>query len=270
MVNRGGHDSRAGLAIAEAAPDATAACWRTFRYSGTLPAPHHDPAAKAISVEARRLTVDDVDAVYALHLRVLEVMPRPGLVRPDSRAYFQSHVGDDQGFILGCFFGSRLIGYGLCSLPSDPAENYGTVLGLPPEELLLVGQLEGAAVDDAYWGRGIHRLLATWRANCLIAAGYRHVCATVAPGNVWSLRNLLDTGLTVRRIGTLYGGLLRYVMQNDVERPMQLDLAESRSLPLQDTEAQAALLDRGYVGHACSLERDGLRLMHFAPPLEAA
>lgn len=272
MAAQGGQDRPPDLAVLEPkrSDGLPAQCWETFRYSGMLPAPCHDPDAGAIPVEARRLGLADVDDVYSLHLRVLEVMPRPGLVRPDPRSYFEGHVAGGEGFILGCFSDGRLIGYGLCSLPQDPVENYGMLLGLPPEDLLLVGQLEGAAVDDAFWGRGIHRLLARWRADCLVAAGYRHICATVAPGNVWSLRNLLHTGLTVRCTGTLYGGLERYVMQNDVERPMVLDLDGSRVLPLQDLDEQAALLSQGYVGYACSLESGGRRLMHFARPMEAA
>ncbi len=272
MALRGASGSQSGMTVLEAPKGVGAPeyCWETFRYSGMLPAPHHAPDAGPIAVEARRLGLDDVDDVYALHLRVQGAMRRPGLVRPDTRDYFAGHVSGGEGFILGCFSEERLIGYGLCSLPRDPQENYGVLLGLPAEELLQVGQLEGAAVDEAYWGRGIHRLLATWRANCLVAAGYRHICATVAPGNVWSLRNLLKTGLTVRHLGTLYGGLLRYVMQNDVERPLALDLTASRVLPVQDIEAQATLLMKGYVGYACSQEPGGPALMHFARPRGAA
>jgi hypothetical protein len=245
-----------GAAVVAAVPVAEPP-WATFAAAGVLPAARHDPAAGALRFVGRPVTVDDLDAVYALHLEAVDSMTSPGLVRRDERAYFESHV-DGDGFILGVFCDGCLVGYGLTSFPRDGSENYGVVLGLPAGELPLVGQLEGAAVGVAHWGRGLHRRLATWRAEVLAAAGYRHICATVAPGNVWSMRNLLRTGLVIRCVGHLYGGLLRFVMQRDEAAPTVLVPGTEVTVPLDDIGRQAALMADGYVGHDCLTYRPGV------------
>lgn len=237
--------------------------WADFSVTGILPPPHHDPRAPSLPFTARPLTPADVEAIYALHLEVVSHMRAPGLVRRDSRDYFAAHV-DGAGFILGAFSGERLIGYGLSSFPRDPAENYGVPLGVPSDQLPLVGQLEGAAVSVDHWGRGLHFLLAGWRAVCLADSGYRHICATVAPGNVWSLRNLLRTGLVIRAVGHLYGGLLRFILQHDRQGPPTPDPATSVSVPLDDLDRQRALLAEGYFCHACTTRGPGDHVLTYS------
>lgn len=239
--------------------------WVGFHTSGTLPSPLHDPSAPGLPFEARRLRAADVDAVYALHLEVVSQMSAPGLVRRDTRDYFAAHI-EDAGFILGTFCEDRLVGYGLSSFPRDELENYGVQLKLPAHELPLVGQLEGAAVGVEHWGRGLHLMLAGWRADCLAEAGFRHICATVAPGNVWSLRNLLRTGLVIRHIGVLYGGLLRYVLQQDRHLPPVADVASSCMVPLDNLDRQRELIADGYFCHACTTHGPGNHTLTYSRP----
>jgi hypothetical protein len=219
-----------------------AASWRGFRQDGILAPSRHAPNAAEVPFRAHALTAEHVDAIYVLPRMAHAVAVRPELVLLDSRDYFASHI-DGHGLILGVFVGDDLVGYGLISIPANDAENYGTFLGLPHDEFSLVGQLEGAAVHHDWWGRGLHNMLARWRVACLHNAGYRHICATVAPRNTWSLNNLLRVGMTVRQIATLYGGLTRYVLQwEGPSYPALKSAPGDIPVSLDDLEAQRGLI----------------------------
>lgn len=209
---------------------------------------------------------EHVEAVYSLHRVAHSLASRPDLVRLDTREYFASHIAQ-HGFILGILVGNDLVGYGLASLPSTDAENYGTLLRLPRSEFPLVGQLEGAAVHLDWWGRGLHHMLARWRISCLADDGRRHICATVAPRNIWSLNNLLRVGMTVRRIATLYGGLTRYVMQwEGAAYVPPASQPGDRVVDLDDLQAQAALLDAGWRGTLLQRVEGDRWTLTFRPP----
>ena len=228
-------------------------CWNSFARSGVLDPSRNARDQRRQPYTARRLLEADVDEVFALHQLARSLSPRPELVRPDTRDYFLRHM-EDEGFILGAFVGGALVGYGLASLPHSLEDSYGPVLGLPDAEFPLIGQLEGAAVHPDWWGHHLHFNLATWRIECLAAAGYKHIGATVAPRNTWSLRNLLSVGMTVRVVAEMYGGLLRYVvLWEGAERPPPAPTSGPdtlRRLPLNAIAEQTVLLHQGWRGIA--------------------
>ncbi|KJS45197.1 MAG: hypothetical protein VR70_00690 [Rhodospirillaceae bacterium BRH_c57] len=245
-----------------------ATAWRSFHRDGILPPSRHKPGAAEVPFRAHALTAEHVDAIYELHRTAHALAVRPELVRLDTRDYFAEHI-EGHGLILGVFVGDALVGYGLISIPTNDAENYGTFLGLPHDEFPLVGQLEGAAVHHDWWGRGLHNMLARWRVACLHNAGYRHICATVAPRNTWSLNNLLRVGMTVREIATLYGGLTRYVLQ--WEGPSYAALKPAAGdipLSLDDLDAQRAVIAKGARGAILQGSAAGGWTLVFHPVLE--
>ncbi|MEI7432159.1 MAG: hypothetical protein WCL27_17065, partial [Betaproteobacteria bacterium] len=166
-------------------------------------------------VTPKILQEEDLSRIVELHESVFRTVPA-GLVRHDPEDFFH-RVLVERGAILGFEFGEdSLAAYGVLTFPESDEMHYGRILDLPDTEWPLLAQLEGVSVDPRWRGHNLQRQLGLWRIATASALNYRHICATAAPENFHSWRNLLSLGLTIRQLSLLYGGFPRYVHHRDL------------------------------------------------------
>ncbi len=210
----------------------------------------------------RRLGLDDVNEVFALHRRVIRVLSAD-LVAAETRDFFLDHV-ECKGRILGLFARQGLVAYAVLGLPGSEDANFGTDHRLSIDQMLRVAHLDGASVDPLYRGNHLHRLLVHWRLDEARSAGRPIVLSTTAPGNPYSLDNLLACGLQIRGLMRKFGGW-RYLLRRDLDLDA-VPAGTGRWVDAEDLTAHTDLLQAGWRGW---MARDGERReILFTPVLE--
>jgi GNAT superfamily N-acetyltransferase len=203
-------------------------------------------SAGVVEVDGVVLGACHLDLVETLHHRVLSTLG-PGLLNKETRAFFADHLGP-AGVTLGVLVDGQLIACAIVGLPAAEAEyNFGRHLGLAGDQLALVAHLDGVYVDADWRGSGLHRQLSEQRMAIAREKGRRHMVTTVAPGNVYSWRNLFALGLVGKVLKPMFAlGHMRYVLHRDLKIPASVDMGKAISVPADDVDAQKALLERGF------------------------
>lgn len=205
-----------------------------------------NPSGAVVSLFPEVLVTADLPRIVNLHEQVFAASP-PGTVRHDVAPFFAG-VLDGKGGILGFLTESgELAAYGVLTFPAPDEMHYGRSLCLPEAEWPLLAQLEGVSVGSAWQGLGLQKRLGFWRIQTASILGFRHVSATVAPANFYSLKNLLALGLSIKGLHWLYGGLQRYVLHRDLLE-MSVDKAD-REVDAADLGLQEALFAQGARAH---------------------
>ncbi len=205
-----------------------------------------EPRPEAVTIHL--LDSTEVDVVHTLHLRAIG-QGVPGAVRPDTPEHF-AHILGGAGQIIGLKTAEGvLVAYAVLTYRPDALRDYCESLGLPESEWDSLACLDGISVHPAWRGNGVHTLLAGWRTETARSAGKRHVCATAAPSNHISWETLTAVGMRVMTLGRFYGGMLRYVLYRDLDKPVvQPDPASSVALSIGDIDQQRELLKKGMIG----------------------
>src|SRR5690606_22202458 len=107
----------------------------------------------AIAGRYAHLSVSDLDAIYALHVKATGAVGRSELIKPESRDFFK-RILSGGGRIVGVMWGDDLVAYGVLQLELPPSEDARPVLGLASTDRL--AKLAGASVLPDIWGGGIH------------------------------------------------------------------------------------------------------------------
>lgn len=196
----------------------------------------------------RRLGTLDLEAIWALQLRVRATLPDPTFLADDPPEFFQAHI-DDWGCIGGVEQDGELVAFGVLGLGATVPveENFGRLIGLPADRLRTVGQPDGVAVLGQWRGRGLQKLLLRWRLEQAKAQGCRDILSTCEPRNRISLRNMMSFGMRAVKFDYLFGGLPRVVLHQDLRGNAPVDTGKARVVPmLPDSLSQA--FGRGEVG----------------------
>lgn len=217
--------------------------------------------ADSIRIEWRTVETREAPVVHAVHLEALAGM-EPGLVRPDSLDHFIAHTGK-LGMILGGFAESAgLVAYGVLGISSATVAHMAQVLRIGADDRQRFGILDGAASLPAWRGQHLHRELIRERLAHAAQSGCTLTGATVAPGNIPSLRGLMHMHFHVETFATLYGGLPRLVLARDLLAPANSWKLEHK-VPSTDIRGHEYALAEGLKGFDCVEGKDGTWLVHY-------
>lgn len=205
----------------------------------------------------RPLRPDDLAEMHALHLRSIAGLP-PALVKPESRAFLQGLL-EGRGRVDGAFHHEALVAYGVLQHDLLPADDPRPVLGLAPGRP--VRKLAGAAVDPAWRGQGLQRMLIQRR---MARAEGAVLFATAAPGNIASWRSLTACGFAVRALQYRYGGHARYLLAYVPGECWVPGDGLAQEWPLDTIPAQEQLLAQGWRGVSPGRVPGSLRLVRQA------
>lgn len=95
----------------------------------------------------------------------------------------------------------------------------------------------------------------------LLERQFRFVCATVAPGNLASLKDKLAQGMEIHALKEKYGDWLRYILVKDLEAPRKPG-GERVLVEIENLDRQKQLLADGFVGVGIE-ERERRGLLEF-------
>ncbi len=163
-------------------------------------------------LKMRPCGIEDLDALMMLQEKICRGMERADWFAVTEREDNETFLTEPNR-ILGVFDGRRLVAYGSVGFLGAFEENLGWDLGLAEEEVLLCATLDTIVVDPDCRGMGIQRELIR---RCVEYAREKQpgcrILATVAPDNIYSLRNVQAEGFEILAQKEKYGGKERYIL----------------------------------------------------------
>ena len=203
-----------------------------------------------VPYEMRFLDEGHLPQIMALQDIVVNVLGEQVLFQPFSADFMKEHLGT-RGFSIGAFSGAELMAFRNVYFPdsNDQEWNLGLDLELPEEELSKVANLQLVCVHPSYWGNSLAFRMNSSAIRAVKDMGkYYHLCATVSPYNYWNVRILLRSGFVIKKIKEKYGGKLRYVVYQDLQKPMRFAPNGECCARLTDIHEQTEILEKGSCG----------------------
>ena len=224
----------------------------TILAAGWLRKKCHGARTQALKYTVGFLNEKHLPLVMTLQEVIIQHLQRPELLQPFSCDFMKQHMGN-QGIVLGVFVEHRLAAFRNIYFPApgDREWNLGRDLELPEDDLTKVANLQMVCVHPDYRGNGLALKMNQVSLGLLRErGGHRHICATVSPYNLWNLPVLLASGFRIVALKSKYGGKLRYIVYQDLQRPFLFDDKSAFQVRLDDFNTQKKWLDAGFCGVA--------------------
>jgi hypothetical protein len=207
---------------------------------------------KGLQYAIAPLGEEHLPVVMALQECIIQNLGRLDLLQPFSCEFMRRHMGR-QGMVLGVFVENRLAAFRNIYFPDphDEEWNLGRDLALPEEALAQVANLQMVCVHPRFRGNGLALKMNQISLGLLRESGrHPHVCATVSPYNIWNLPILLNTGFRIAKLKNKYGGKLRYILHQDLNKPFLFHDDCVVKVDLEDFDTHKKLFATGFSGVA--------------------
>lgn len=193
----------------------------------------------------RELTLEHMDSILRLQHIVLRAMENDNFLSPLTRGEYEDSI--IRNLMIGAFIDNELIAFRALAVPPLDDQHLGYDIGLSEEQLEKIVYQEITNVHPAYRGFSLQKKLGTIVMELLDASPYTHVCATVAPFNIASIKDKLSQGMVIGALKKKYGGMLRYVFYKKlhVDRNNGDKFIET---PMNAIEQQQQLIAEGWIG----------------------
>ena len=169
-----------------------------------------DGCAAEVSAEVRKAVPEELDALFAMQLRIHETMPDPEQFMPNDKEELRTNIREN--LVVGVWVGQTPIALGIVRYDGTKASNYAWKLGVPESDVPLWANFDTIAVDAAWRGNGLQRRLLeqciAWRRPDIIGMG-----CTVSPKNTFSLHNVEQAGFSVYTRQMMYDTHDRYILR---------------------------------------------------------
>ena len=161
-------------------------------------------------VVIRRCTEADLPDIMELQLKIYESMPDPGLYALVEEDHIHESIFED--YCFGTYCEDRLVGFTMMIGNRVSYRNYGTYVGYSEERQKQCVSMEITLVDDEFRGYGLQKLYVAIREEEARRAGATEALVTIAPGNKFSLANLIESGYEILETRPLYEGAVRHIL----------------------------------------------------------
>jgi hypothetical protein len=209
-------------------------------------------------LSSRLLTWQDHEDVLAFRRQIFSTLPREfRLTDPDCEnlesaeiRWAQTHLSHP-AVTLGIFHGSTLIAFASLILPQTASEDdrLSHLLGLSDSEIKRSAQMAACMVAEDFRGLRLQPKLLAWRRHLAVLANRSFIASMTACGNVYSMRNLLEAGMSIRWVGELkpdrWWQILAMELQPPSAAPPWLNPVWVKG---DDYRQQAALTQLNYEG----------------------
>lgn len=201
----------------------------------------------------RLLENDSVEAILSLQDIVLGTLINNDFLSPLTGEEYEDAIS--KNLMVGVFVEGELIAFRALAIPEIDEHHLGYDIGLQTDQLDKVVYQEITNVHPDYRGFGLQKKLGKIVMELLDASPYTHVCATVAPFNIASLKDKLSQGMLIGALKKKYGEMLRYVFYKKLHEERKVG-GEVLEINMADTEKQQQLLVEGWIGTSI-MQKDG-------------
>lgn len=198
------------------------------------------------------LEEEHLEQIMGLQQVVLQNLSRPELMASISYDFMQEHI-KRKGFILGAFIDGHLVAFRIVYFPqsTDQEFNMGFDIGLSTEQRTRVANLQMVCVHPDFRGNALGSKMNRIALDLLKEQQTcEHVFASVSPHNIWNIRVLLDCGFCIVALKFKYGGKLRYIVYQNLYKPMEFADDQVVYTGLENLNNQKKLFHSGRYGVA--------------------
>ena len=114
-------------------------------------------------------------------------------------------------YTIGAYHNGKLAGFAVLYVPGTGKENIGKDIGIAESELNTVANIKLVIVRPEYRGNGLQKKLTEKLENEAKNKGYKVLCLTVSPDNIFSRRNVESSGYVFHSQKLKYDNLLRNI-----------------------------------------------------------
>lgn len=163
------------------------------------------------SIQIRKATMEDKDAIYALMKRVFSSMEHPEWFVCDSADFVEQHISE-KGFVsVACTKENTIVGSFIVRYPGKDADNLGIDIGLSEEDLQHVVHMESYVVDPEYRGLHLAEKMLLFCESMIDKNQYTYYMATVHPDNMASASVLENQKYMIVKTTKKYGENIRNI-----------------------------------------------------------
>jgi len=203
----------------------------------------------------RLIKTEELKAAVALQKYVYDQLPNKQVLYMDSYEEMFDDIKQG-GKVIGVFNkDGEMIAYRYIGFPGRSDKNLGLDINMPKQELAKVAHLETTVVHPEYRGNSLQSLTLEQAIPMVKEFGYSHLLCTVSPQNVYSLYNIMKSGLKIKALKKKYGtdndgkdGMWRFILHRNLESAEARKASRFLSIPLVNLEQQEKLIDEGFVG----------------------
>lgn len=171
-----------------------------------------------MSIQIRKGAPGELDSFVALLNEVRTGMENKEWFYVDTPEEFRAMMDSDAMHIWFAVDEEKIVGAQSVLIPGTESYNYGWWMGYPEETLRRVVNIDSTAVDPAYRGRGIQRLLLRTAESWLEENSPDGILlCTIHPDNRYSLQNALKLGYEIRKTVAIYGSV-RYLLKKELKK----------------------------------------------------
>lgn len=195
------------------------------------------------------LTIHDLDKILHMQQIVVDSLEDPSILAALTKDEF-TYILEGNGAILGAFVGHKLIALRAILEPPMNEEHLGLDIGLKGDALKSVLYQEISMVLPSFRGFGLQQQLATHIMKLVEDSHkqYSHICATVAPTNIPSLKDKFKQGMVTVVLKQTYGDKWRYTFAKPIQEEWTFDTTATKHIPLEDMDAHIQLLEDHWYG----------------------
>lgn len=161
-----------------------------------------------------RCTETDLSDIMGLQYKIAESLPDPGLYAVLEEEGVHESLLED--YCFGAYCKGRLAGFTMMVANRVSPRNYGAYVGYPEERQKQCVTMELTIVDDDFRGYGLQKYFVNLREEEARRAGATEALVSIAPGNKYSLDNLINTGYTIVETRPLHEGKLRHILSKQL------------------------------------------------------
>lgn len=194
----------------------------------------------------RYLTITDLPDILKLQTIVYEALEDKNRLETLEEKEFQS-ILEGEPLMVGVFCEEKLISFRAFLNPDDDSEGLGRDIGLTEKDYTEIIYSEISNVHPDYRGNHLQTKMGNFIMEQLDPSVFRYILATVAPGNIPSMKDKFALGMSIYQVKEKYGGKLRYIYCNDLQLD-KLISSEQKEINMNDIHTQAKLIEEGYIG----------------------
>ncbi|GAF12583.1 LOW QUALITY PROTEIN: N-succinyl arginine/lysine racemase [Bacillus sp. JCM 19045] len=210
----------------------------------------------------RILNEQDLSQLLSLQNYVYETLTNRATLATLSKTEYTPLL-NGKGLCIGALKAMSLA-HGLCSFHQMDDNHLGIDAGLEKQELSKVIYQEISLVHPLFRGWRLQQQMGERLMDLLVNADgkYRYVCATVAPGNIASLKDKLKQNMEIVALKKKYNGNWRYVFFKDLNQNKVNQVFDDQQwLPSDNLSEQESLLRKGYQGVEIQIENEESKLL---------
>ncbi len=194
----------------------------------------------------RYLTTTDLPDILELQTVVYEALEDKARLATLDEAEFRS-ILEGEPLMVGIFHQEKLIAFRAFLNPVADEEGLGKDIGLTKEHAAEIIYSEISNVHPDYRGNHLQTKMGEFMMEQLDTTKFRYILATVAPGNIPSMKDKFALGMRIYQVKAKYGGKLRYIYCNDLALK-DTGSKEQREIDIKDIGGQIKLIEEGYMG----------------------